>query len=459
MYVDSGIAADRVHVLPNGVDLERFTPDGPPLELDAPGLRLLFVGGLTRRKGPDVLLETYRKAFAGREDVTLVIKDFGADGRLPRHDDRGGRPRVRRDRRAAARRAARGRPVGRGMAALYRACDVLVHPYRGEGFAMPVLEAMASGLPVIVTGGGPTDEFCPPEAGWRIRSERKTLPGGLVDGTVRAAPAWLLEPDADHLGRVAARGRRGRPGGARAPWPRRRRAAARALSWDAVARSYRARLDGLLAREPRAPRPARTRSSSSGDAAVRRVLATPAWHAAEDRVAELLAAWATPPPSGDARALVPAGRQPRRRHARRARRARHGDGHRRGRRPRRRRADIDLLVRRDAAATTTGSCTPRSTRTFRSTRLHRAHPLRARRDGGAPARRPGRRGVARGGPGARGSGGAAVAAGLPHDRRRLDLDLRLGLHQRADLDHGHRREVAAHDRRGRPRRSRAGAAR
>ena len=54
------------------------------------------------------------------------------------------------------------------MAALYRSCDVLVHPYRGEGFAMPVLEAMASGLPVVVTAGGPTDEFCPDAAGWRI---------------------------------------------------------------------------------------------------------------------------------------------------------------------------------------------------------------------------------------------------------------------------------------------------
>src|SRR5204863_3469458 len=82
---------------------------------------------------------------------------------------------------------------------LYRSCDVLVHPYRGEGFAMPVLEAMACGLPVIVTAGGPTDEFCPPEAGWRIRAQRKALPGGRVDHFETAGEPLMLEPDVAHL--------------------------------------------------------------------------------------------------------------------------------------------------------------------------------------------------------------------------------------------------------------------
>ena len=195
MYTDSGIDAERVHVVSNGVDLDRFTPDGPRLDIDAPGVRLLFVGGVIGRKGPDVLLEAYREAFAGRDDVTLVIKDFGAAGVYSGADRDGLR--------AYAGAGTLPRLVlledelsGEEMAALYRACDVLVHPYRGEGFAMPVLEAMACGLPVVVTGGGPTDEFCPPDAGWRIRAERRPLPDGRVDNWVCAAPPWMFEPDA-----------------------------------------------------------------------------------------------------------------------------------------------------------------------------------------------------------------------------------------------------------------------
>jgi glycosyltransferase involved in cell wall biosynthesis len=293
MYLDAGVDPDRVHTVPNGVDLERMRPEGPRLELDAPGLRLLFVGGLIGRKGPDVLLDAYRAAFAGRNDVTLVVKDFGANGVYAGADREGLRayaasgtlPRVL---------LLEDELSPDDMAALYRACDVLVHPYRGEGFAMPVLEAMACGLPVVATAGGPTDEFCPPDAGWRIRSSRRVIRGGRIDQLVTAGDPWMLEPDAAHLvallRRVAAdpaeRERRGRAAAQ----------AARALSWDAVAVAYRARIDALLTRPPRLAAPRADALELEGDAAVR-VLATPAWRG-EHRLGELLAAWAQAAPAG-----------------------------------------------------------------------------------------------------------------------------------------------------------------
>src|SRR3954471_1632342 len=294
MYLRAGLDDDRVHVVPNGVDLERFSPDGPAYALDAPdALRFLFVGGAIGRKGVDLLLTAWQHAFAGRDDVQLVIKDFGSDG-VYRGADRSA---VRALADAGALVHLDADLSDEEMAALYRACDVLVHPYRGEGFAMPALEAMACGLPVVVTAGGPTDEFCPPEAGWRIVATRRPLPGGRVDQWETAGEPWMLEPDAAHLvqllGEVDAAGaeERARRGRAGAP-------AAQTLSWDAAAAAYGARIERLATLPPRAHQPAPGAVLElDGDAAVR-VLATPAWRAEDDRLGELLAAWAQAAPAG-----------------------------------------------------------------------------------------------------------------------------------------------------------------
>jgi glycosyltransferase involved in cell wall biosynthesis len=289
MYLDGGVAADRVTVIPNGVDLERFTPDGPKHALPPTGTRFLFVGGLIWRKGPDVLLDAWRAAFPGRDDVTLLVKDFGAGG-VYRGADRG-----------PIREYAQSNALPRiqlidqeltadELAGFYRACDVLVHPYRGEGFAMPVLEAMACGLPVIATAGGPTDEFCPPAAGWRIRSRRVHFPEDRIDALVTAGRPWVLEPDADHLVELL-RAAADTVASERLAMGMAARSAAQRLSWDAVAARYADRIDALIDRRPRlagdpSPEPFPLTESVS-----LRVLATPAWRA-EDQLPTLLRAWA-----------------------------------------------------------------------------------------------------------------------------------------------------------------------
>ncbi len=289
MYLEGGVPADRVHTVPNGVDLELFSPGEPRLAGtgDATrGTRFLFVGGLIWRKGPDVLLNAWKAAFDGRDDVSLVIKDFGANG-IYRGADRTGirewsesgmRPRVELlDRDLAS----------TELAELYRSCDVLVHPYRGEGFAMPVLEAMACGLPVIVTAGGPTDEFCPDGACWRIRSSRAHMPGEKVDTLPTAGRPWVLEPDARHLVELLRaahdagsdeRRRRGEVG----------REAAQRYSWDTIGAHYAERIADLAVRRPRRF-VAAERFPLTEDVALR-VLATPSW-LRDDSLGAVLREW------------------------------------------------------------------------------------------------------------------------------------------------------------------------
>jgi glycosyltransferase involved in cell wall biosynthesis len=284
MYVSGGLDPERVVTVPNGVDLERFCPEGEHYPLPDDGAtRFLFVGGLIWRKGPDVLLEAWRTAFAGREDVVLIVKDFGAKD-VYRDGDRkeiiqyaasGALPRLT---------LIDDELDDEEIAGLYRACDVLVHPYRGEGFAMPVLESMACATPVITTEGGPTDEFCPLQAGWRIRSNRVEFAADRVGGLDTIGRGWVLEPDVNHLAEllIAAaadpqeRSRRGAAG----------RGAAESYGWESVAARYSERLAALCGR----PRLRRAQAREFEEDVSVRLLATPAWRG-EDRLGELLTQW------------------------------------------------------------------------------------------------------------------------------------------------------------------------
>jgi len=54
------------------------------------------------------------------------------------------------------------------LASLYAACDCRVHPFRGEGFGVPMVEAMANGLAVIATATGPVFDYCSDETAFLV---------------------------------------------------------------------------------------------------------------------------------------------------------------------------------------------------------------------------------------------------------------------------------------------------
>ena len=75
----AGVAAAKVNVLPNGVDVVRFQPKATPLKLKTDKtFKFLFVGGTLWRKGADILIETYLRTFRSSDDVCLVVQDLGA---------------------------------------------------------------------------------------------------------------------------------------------------------------------------------------------------------------------------------------------------------------------------------------------------------------------------------------------------------------------------------------------
>jgi GT2 family glycosyltransferase/Tfp pilus assembly protein PilF len=199
VFLDSGVPAGKLRVVPNGIDPGRFHPDAEPLDLPtSKRFKFLFVGGTIHRKGADLLLQSYLETFRAKDDVCLVIKDFGTQTTYAGQTLE------------AAIRAAQRQPdapeilylteelPSAQLPGLYTACNCLVHPYRGEGFGLPILEAMACGRPVVLTAGGAADDFATEALCYRVPATRKFF-GDTVSGLKLAGPGWLLEPDSAAL--------------------------------------------------------------------------------------------------------------------------------------------------------------------------------------------------------------------------------------------------------------------
>jgi len=144
-----GVPRSRISIVPCGVDLTRFTPDGPVARRGAPH-RLVAVGRLVPRKGFDIAIT----ALAQLPDTELVIAGGPEQGRLSQD------PEARRLRELARRlgvgdRVRRpGRVSREDMPALLRSADVVVCTPWYEPFGIVPLEAMACGVPVVAAAVG-----------------------------------------------------------------------------------------------------------------------------------------------------------------------------------------------------------------------------------------------------------------------------------------------------------------
>ena len=187
--VDSGVA---IPVLNLGLAplLQPFAALAGKRERSGP-YTFLHVSSAFPRKGLDVLLAAWASAFTAADSVRLVIKTFP-------------NPHNEASAQCAGLRALHpdAAPVelvdldlsGDELLALYRDADAAVLPTRGEGYNLPAAEAMAAGLPVIVTDWGGHLDFCRPDTARLVRCSLAASGSHLA-----SAHSLWAEPDAADL--------------------------------------------------------------------------------------------------------------------------------------------------------------------------------------------------------------------------------------------------------------------
>ncbi len=141
---------DRLHVVGRGVDTGKFHPDRRDAKLRAAwgrhSIKLLYAGRLSREKNLETLARAFARLCRTRPDVSLVLVGDGPY-------------------RAELQRMLDGLPVhftgvlsGEVLWRTFASCDLFAFPSKTDTFGRVVLEAQASGLPVVVSSdGGPKD--------------------------------------------------------------------------------------------------------------------------------------------------------------------------------------------------------------------------------------------------------------------------------------------------------------
>lgn len=135
---------DKISVIPNGVDLKKFCEcsEKVPLEGDP---AILYLGNLTRIKGIDVLFQAIAKLKSELPSIKLhlvgsgfvnyfqlLVRKNGIEKSVVFH----------------------GRVSDFMVPRYYRSADICVFPSRYEPFGIVILEAMASGTPIVASNTG-----------------------------------------------------------------------------------------------------------------------------------------------------------------------------------------------------------------------------------------------------------------------------------------------------------------
>ncbi len=172
-FRDAGVT-NPIHVGGQGVDVDLFR------YLDRPKrdkFRFLFTGVAQGRKGTDELRYVFEETLGDRDDCELIIKSTGW-GKLPKES------------KCKNVKLIHSEYTRQQLVDLYHECDCFVCPTHGDSFMLPGLEAMSTGMPLIITDFGGPKDYLNDKTGYPLKY--KEVECGYL-------PGYQAEPDREHL--------------------------------------------------------------------------------------------------------------------------------------------------------------------------------------------------------------------------------------------------------------------
>jgi glycosyltransferase involved in cell wall biosynthesis len=149
LFLKSGVTVP-VHIMPLGVNPELFFDFSKEREARRANrpFTFLILGTLTSRKNVGAVITAFMELFTGNDDVRLIVKS--KSGTMASMEFPKGVNIQIIDRNSTI----------TELQEYYMNADCFVFPSRGEGFGLPPLEAMATGLPTIVANNTGMSEYC-----------------------------------------------------------------------------------------------------------------------------------------------------------------------------------------------------------------------------------------------------------------------------------------------------------
>ncbi len=166
--VQMGIAAERIGRWDRGVDVERFDPALRDESLLTGEFNVLYAGRLTKEKGVDLLAEAFASARTREPRLHLVLAGGGPEEGALRE-------------RVGEHATFLGWQYGADLARTYASADAFLFASQTDTFGQVLLEAQASGLPVVaVAEGGPASLIAHGESGLLAPADADQLAGALL---------------------------------------------------------------------------------------------------------------------------------------------------------------------------------------------------------------------------------------------------------------------------------------